>query len=119
MFITDLLLRGHSLWMLSKAKQIRVLEARGPSDVYIPSVKPRPGGEGRVVLRTQVGILSGKDPASAAVPFPEEGELLPCLQGHEFGLKLPFSGSPTKKKISFEEGHRAAAILLQKISIEP
>lgn len=55
--------------MLSKAEQIRVLEARGTLDVYIPCVKPRPGGEGRVVLRTEVGILSGKDQASAAAPF--------------------------------------------------
>lgn len=83
--------------MLSKAKpkQIRVLEARGPSDVYIPSVKPRPGGEGRVVLRTQVGILSGKDPGSAAVPFLEEGSCFRAFKDSEFGLRLPFSGSST------------------------
>lgn len=35
---------------------------------------------GRVVLRTQVGILPGKDRASAAAPFLEEDALLLCLQ---------------------------------------
>lgn len=108
------------LWMLSKAKHIRVLEARGTSDVYIPSVKPRPGGEGRVVLRTQVGVLSGKDQASAAAPLSGGGRIALCLQGQWVWAEAPLLWkSHLKKKISFEEGHRPAAILLQKISIEP
>lgn len=89
-----------TLWMLSKAKHIRVLEARGTSDVYIPSVKPRPGGEGRMVLRTQVGVLSGKDQASAAAPLSGGGRIALCLQGQWVWAEAPLLWKSHLKKKS-------------------
>ena len=100
MLITDLLLRSHLLWMLSKAKHIRVLEARGTSDVYIPRVKPKPGGEAGWYSGHKLASSLGRTGPLLLHPFWRRMRCFCAFKDSELAPRLPFSGSPTLKKNS-------------------